>query len=49
VAIGVVIGAVLSAPFGGGAVTEAPTVDSGGAGTLPLTAEAALHSFAIAS
>ena len=49
VAVGVVIGAVLSLPFGGGVVTLAPVVDSGGAGTLPDMDDEGLQLFVIAS
>jgi hypothetical protein len=49
VAVGVVIGAVLTAEFGGGVVTLAPIVDSGGAGTLPDMEDDALHSLLTAS
>jgi hypothetical protein len=43
------MGAVLIAEFGGGVVTLAPIVDSGGAGTLPDILEDAIHVLVIAS
>jgi hypothetical protein len=45
VAVGVVIGAVLIAMLGGGVVTLAPIVDSGGAGTLPDMEDVGVHVF----
>jgi hypothetical protein len=49
VAVGVVIGAVLIAEFGGGVMTLAPIVDSGGAGTLPDMEEVGVHDLVTAS
>jgi hypothetical protein len=46
VGVGVVIGAELTAEFGGGVDTEAPMEDPTAAGgTLPAAAEATLHVF----
>jgi hypothetical protein len=49
VVVGVVIGAVLIAELGGGVVTLAPIVDSGGAGILPDIVEDATHVLVTAS
>jgi hypothetical protein len=50
VAVGVVIGAVLIAEFGGGVVTLAPISDPVGAGgTLPDIEDAAIQVFVTAS
>jgi|LakMenEpi03Aug12_release.lakeMendotaPanAssembly.Ray.scaffolds.fasta_scaffold2317396_1 hypothetical protein len=49
VVVGVVMGAVLIAELGGGVVTLAPTVDSGGAGTLPDMLEEATQLLVTAS
>jgi hypothetical protein len=49
VAVGVVMGAVLIAELGGGVMTLAPIVDSGGAGTLPDMLEEAMQVLVTAS